>query len=333
MDLTRAWLRNGPRPPDGANVEAAEAASHTILEPRAAPMKVRERYAPPGRLVEVDDRLVHVVERGDCGTPVVFESGMGGTVLDWTAVMALLPGDVRAFAYDRAGLGWSDPPRAPRSPSVIADEFAAVLQAAAAPGPYVLVAHSMGSRYARLFAQRHPDLVLGLVLVDGYHETWDAALGSAALASFVEARVRMWNGIGLLSRVGVTRLLGARMVALLGPDLKHLPRDQRARYAAVASRPGGLRTAADELRLGGDANDLLAAQSYGNLSLRVLTHGVPFPDHEQERAWQESQIEIASRSTRGTVIRAEGAGHQVMIARPDLVAAEIAAVLGRKVSP
>lgn len=293
-------------------------------------MKVQERYAPPGRLVEVDDRLVHVVERGDTGPAVVFESGMGGTVLDWTAVLARLPDDVRAFAYDRAGLGWSDPPRAPRSPGVIADELAAVLRAAAVPGPYLLVAHSMGSRYIRLFAQRHPELVLGLVLVDGYHETWDAALGSAALASFVGARVRMWNGIALLSRVGITRLLGARMVSLLGPDLQHLPRGERARYAAVASRPGGLRTAGDELRLAGDANDLLATQSFGDLSLRVLTHGVPFPDGEQEQAWQESQIEIVSRSTRGRLIRAEGAGHQVMIARPDLVTAEIAAVLGRE---
>jgi len=293
-------------------------------------MDVLERYAPPGRLVDVDGRLVHVIERSGSSHPVVFESGMGGTVLDWMVVMGQLPGDVRAFAYDRAGLGWSDPPRAPRSPAVIADEFVAVLQAAALPGPYVLVAHSMGSRYVRIFAQRHPELVLGLVLVDGYHEAWDAALGSAAVASFVAARVRMWNGIALLSRVGISRLLGARMVSLLGPDLQHLPSDQRARYAAVASRPGGLRTAGDELRFGADANDLLAAQSYGELPLRVITHGVPFPNGEQEHAWQESQREIASRSTRGKVIRAEGAGHQVMIARPDLVTAEIAAVLGRE---
>ena len=36
-------------------------------------------------------------------------------------------------------------------------------------GPYILVGHSMGGWIIRLFADRHPEDVVGMVLVDGGH--------------------------------------------------------------------------------------------------------------------------------------------------------------------
>jgi pimeloyl-ACP methyl ester carboxylesterase len=290
-------------------------------------MSARQRFPAPGRFVDVDGRLVHVVEGGTGDVAVVFESGMGGNVLDWTTVLDELPPGVRTVAYDRAGLGWSDPPRIERSPTVIVDELEAVLAAVGAPGPYVLVAHSLGARYVRLFTQRHPRDVAGLVLVDGYHETWDSAIGSQALASFIAARVRMWQGVSLLSRLGIVRLLGSRGAAIFGPDLRGLPTNDRARFAAMLSQPDSLRTAGDELRRAADSNDVLASQTYGDMPLRAITHSVPFPDAEQERAWQESQAEMATHSSVGEVIRAEDAGHYVMVARPSLVVEQIGVVV------
>jgi pimeloyl-ACP methyl ester carboxylesterase len=42
-------------------------------------------------------------------------------------------------------------------------------------GPYVLVGQSWGGPIARVYASQHPELVVGMVLVDGTHE--DARLG------------------------------------------------------------------------------------------------------------------------------------------------------------
>ena len=71
----------------------------------------RQRFPPPGRLVEVSKRRIHIHAIGE-GTPaVVFESGMGASCLSWTQVQPAVAQFSRAVSYDRAGHGWSDPAR------------------------------------------------------------------------------------------------------------------------------------------------------------------------------------------------------------------------------
>jgi hypothetical protein len=46
----------------------------------------RRRFPPPGRLVRINERRMHIHVTGE-GTPtVVFESGMGASCLSWTLV-------------------------------------------------------------------------------------------------------------------------------------------------------------------------------------------------------------------------------------------------------
>lgn len=283
-------------------------------------MDVRRRFPAPGRHVSVDGRSVHVVERGTGPGTVVFEAGVGGNSLDWLAVMAALPARLHLVGYDRLGLGWSDPPSAPRTPGQIVDELEALLRAVAPDPPYVLVAHSQGCRYARLFTARHPESVAGLVLVDGFHESWDEAVGPAALAAFMTARVRLYRSVALMSRTGIMRLLGRRGVSLLGPDFRSFPHEERSRYAALLAQPRAMQTAIEELRHSGESSAALRDAPFGDLPLMVLTHGLAFPDATQERAWQDSQVEMAARSSRGRLISAPGAGHSIMVASPRLVA-------------
>jgi pimeloyl-ACP methyl ester carboxylesterase len=73
-------------------------------------------------------------------------------------------------AYDRAGLGTSDVSPVPRTSEGIVEELEALLDRARVLGPYVLVGHSFGGLNMRLFAARHPEGVLGLVLVDATPE-------------------------------------------------------------------------------------------------------------------------------------------------------------------
>lgn len=78
--------------------------------------------------------------------------------------------------YDRAGTGWSDQVALPRSATEVTDELRSLLREAGVPAPYLLVGHSLGGAYARRYAQRFPDDVAGLLLLEPTHEDFEAYL-------------------------------------------------------------------------------------------------------------------------------------------------------------
>lgn len=101
------------------------------------------------------------------GSPaVVFESGLGDSSDSWNPVIREVAAWTRVVAYDRAGLGESPPARAPRTARQIALELHQALGKAEIAPPYVLVGHSAGGFYVRVFANLYPDEVAALVLVD-----------------------------------------------------------------------------------------------------------------------------------------------------------------------
>ena len=67
------------------------------------------RYPPPGQLVDVGGYRMHISCMGT-GTPtVVLNSGAGGFSAEWSLVQPELAKTTRVCAFDRAGLGWSEP--------------------------------------------------------------------------------------------------------------------------------------------------------------------------------------------------------------------------------
>src|SRR5690625_5779594 len=52
--------------------------------------------------------------------------------------------------YDRAGTGWSDHVKLPRSALDVTDELRNVLHAAGVPAPYLFVGHSLDRKSTRL---------------------------------------------------------------------------------------------------------------------------------------------------------------------------------------
>src|SRR5688500_18438562 len=123
-------------------------------------------YPPPGRLVDVGGYRLHIQCVGAGSPTVVLDAGLGGSSLDWNLVQPELGRSTRVCAYDRAGMGWSDPSPQPRTPRQIADELHTLLTNAGIAEPYVLVGHSLAGKNVRLFRIAHPDQVAGMVLVD-----------------------------------------------------------------------------------------------------------------------------------------------------------------------
>lgn len=123
--------------------------------------------AGPAKLVVLPDgRKVNLVCTGRGSPTVLLEPGFGADSHAWYKVQPTLAKLTRVCAYDRAGSGFSDPGPLPRDGAAIARDLDETLMAARITGPFVIVGHSAGGMYARLFAARRKDDVAGLVLLD-----------------------------------------------------------------------------------------------------------------------------------------------------------------------
>jgi pimeloyl-ACP methyl ester carboxylesterase len=115
--------------------------------------------------VDVDGHKLHMLIAGESGPIVVLESGLPGG-LGWQEVRQEVGRFATVVTYDRAGIGQSEPGPHPRDARQIATELHTALHTAGLRPPYVLVGHSMGGPYIRVFAAKYPEEVSGLILVD-----------------------------------------------------------------------------------------------------------------------------------------------------------------------
>lgn len=279
-----------------------------------------ERYPVPGLNVDIGGHSLHIICLGQGSPTVILDAGLGGTSRDWVLVQARLAAHTRVCAYDRAGMGHSDPGPEPRSPARIADELGRLLKTAGLPGPYVLVAHSLSGKSARLFAAAHPDEVAGIVLVDTRSEKVDAATPPEEAEAFAAALKRQAVLLTLARKVGLVRLLGSILT-----DEPSLPPGVATEMALLQTQPQSLRaTTAEGLARATDDAALMGA-SLGEIPLVVIAAddsmtGIP--------GWAEAQAELAASSRAGRLVVAEGSSHLVQIDQPEIVIDAVLLVLG-----
>jgi pimeloyl-ACP methyl ester carboxylesterase len=149
--------------------------SSAAAPPAASAVSAATAKVQPLRAQVHDDGIVdvgngmslHLHCVGHGSPTVVIENGHGVDGRAWSYVLADFGRITRTCVYDRAGIGFSSRPE-PKQHSFrkMARELHALLERAGIPGPYVLVAHSMGGANVRVFQAEHPDEVVGMVLVD-----------------------------------------------------------------------------------------------------------------------------------------------------------------------
>ncbi|MCL5995131.1 MAG: alpha/beta fold hydrolase [Chloroflexi bacterium] len=181
-------------------------------------------YPPPGQRVDVGGYRLHIYCTGaqQAGAPtVILESLFPGTVSNWAWVQPEIAKVTRVCAYDRAGHGWSDPGPEPRDARQHAHELHALLQNANVAGPYVLVGHSLGGLFVRMYATLYPAEVAGMVLLEGSHPDLPPRQFEELRAYFNTARymetLRAVNAAfpAMLAQVRGTGRLGAISLAVV----------------------------------------------------------------------------------------------------------------------
>ena len=149
----------------------------------------RRIYLPPGELVDVGGHSLHINCVGEGSPTVILESGSGATSVDWANIQPEVANTTRVCAYDRAGSGWSETGPEPGDPQQIAGELHTLLGNAGIDGPYVLVGHSFGGLYVRMYAELYPNEVEGMVLVDSSHPEQSARSAGAQTTPETSAQV------------------------------------------------------------------------------------------------------------------------------------------------
>jgi pimeloyl-ACP methyl ester carboxylesterase len=125
----------------------------------------------------------------------------------WDFVQSEIAKFTTACWYDRAGEGWSDPAPSPRSSTTVANDLHRLLQRTPVKGPYVLVGHSIGGEYVRIFTAWFPSEVAGLVLVDSTHpdQREPAIMLSPATRLPIPARRLLCFAMPVIERFGIIR--------------------------------------------------------------------------------------------------------------------------------
>jgi pimeloyl-ACP methyl ester carboxylesterase len=136
------------------------------LPPAESPSAATAAAASTLDSLRVDGRLVRLRLLGASGPSVVLISGLGDRMRTWDAVQPTVATFARVLAYDRPGIGGSEPGPTPRTVSRMVDELHALLPRTGLRAPYVIVGHSLGGFVAQLYAARHPGDIAGIVLVD-----------------------------------------------------------------------------------------------------------------------------------------------------------------------
>ncbi len=295
--------------------------SVALVAGAAAKASLRTKYPPIGQMVDVGGYRMHIGCAGTGSPTVILEAGAGGLGLHWALVQPEVAKTTRVCAYDRAGLGWSDPSPRPRTADVMAAELAALLTNAKIDGPYILVGHSLGGPIIRQFAMAHPREVAGMVFVDSAHEQ--------QLARF-PAPIR--EASGQMFPMRLMKLAAGAGIFALKPSLlplpHQLPREAlEANQALIASSSKTLATFLDEVQA--LKQDAAPVTTLGDIPLVAIRHGrsemqpdgaiTPDVIQEYEATWTQLQQEQAALSPRGKVVVAEHSGHNIMLEQPELV--------------
>jgi len=267
-----------------------------------------QTFKPEGNLVDIGGYKLHVQQSGEGKITVVFDAGMGDSLLAWQQVLPEINQVAEVFVYDRAGLGWSEKSPLSRTSLHIVEELKLLLDKSHVTGPLILVGHSFGGLNMQLFAKKYPQDVVGLVLVDSSHENFADKMPETNFIRKMIFKAGMWA-----APFGIPRLY----LSLSDPAEQ-----------AVKSTVKHQFTSLDESSKFTESMNILkeTEHNFGQLPLTVIARNVPSAQLEQKTKaslrniqWAKLQEELAQRSLNSRLIFSEKKQHAIHRSQPEIV--------------
>jgi len=274
----------------------------------------KRTYSPRGQLYTVNGHQMHLVCMGEGSPAVILQAGGVAESLWWYRVQNELAEHTRVCAFDRPGLGWSEPASGPREALTIVAELHTLLQEAGVPAPYVMAGHSYGAILTRVYAAEYPQEVVGIALIDsqilnpkhfanqGEFDAWKAQFASGnAIAEWI-------------TRIGLTRLLEhggfqrAGYPADIVPELAGLKSRNQVIDTDIAEKTEGMWALTEASAAAENLGDLPMAVLWARMTLDGLD-AIDAQVHVLLERFSVLVDEISTYSSNSVTRIVEGAEH------------------------
>lgn len=202
-------------------------------------------YPPPGELVRINNRKMHVYTEGQGDITLVFMSGSGTSspTIDFKPLWRRMADEYRIAVVEKPGYGWSEGSSSPRVIDTILEETREALNLSGEEGPYVLVPHSMSGLEAIYWAQKYPVEVKAIIGLDpAIPEVYQDP-------SFELPRKSELYITYFMSRIGLTRFMGRAGLEKNLPLLKseELSEEDKEKLEAIFYKRSLTRTMLSEI--------------------------------------------------------------------------------------
>ena len=282
---------------------------------------------PPrvGQAVDIGGRTLNLYCSGQGAPTVILETGGNSPGYEWLLQQSKMAAFTRACWYDRAGVGWSDPPSSPRTGAGVASDLHEALRRAGVLPPYVMAGGSVGGQYVRIYTASYPTDVAGLVLID-------SATPDQRDPDFMVAPINRMSGrtrhlicvaLPIMTRFGVLRFVTSGERHFPPPDFTP---EQAGILAKLEAQPKAYETDAEQACAATDGgrivprtgtnpdinNAVRNAGSLGDRPLVVLTAGryLAPPGFEKEAA---EYHEVRVHQLQASLARLSTHGRQVVV--------------------
>lgn len=284
----------------------------------------RKTIAPPGQMVNVGDHDIHIYCTGENrkdNPTIVMIPGAGSSYFTFDKIQPSLSQYTRVCSYDPAGFGFSGGANDGRTVKDVVSELKLTLENANIPGPYLVVAHSLGGAYAQVFTKDNINNVEGMVLVDSSCVE-QAEIQDPPMPAFVKAINSL---ISSAFYVGIPRL-----VMTISPEAMGLHKDNAKIERSVVAKPFK-ETNKTSIVTGAlnSVEQVKAASSFGDLPIIILE--ADGSKKQVAELWGEKieqcHQKMTAFSTNAKYILVQNSQHFIQDDQPQVVIDEIKSLL------
>lgn len=267
---------------------------------------------PQGEVININNHNMYIHSTGSGKNTVVFVAGSGtpSSFTDFYRMQMELQPYARTVSFDNSGFGWSEKTDMARTIDVLTEELHELLEKSGQVSPYILVGHSLASLEVIRFAQKYPNEVKGIVLLDGGSPEFyanDSEMKSYILNRF-SAGLRVTGIARALGNVGIK-------LPLLGENL---------RYNAISSDVKNIDIAMYYKYLGNTSN-IEYINNINENAREVIKNGylnnIPLViiSSDSGEDWEKTQLELLNWSNRSSQETMQKSSHYIHWTNTDYI--------------